>query len=63
MKNFVEIKISLRPLSGSEINIIHHNDAASDLTLTDVVTAIDVILEYVRTIRGIVSSSPFSSEV
>jgi RiboL-PSP-HEPN len=44
-------------------NIIHHNDAASDLTLTDVVTAIDVILEYVRTITDIVSSSPFSSEV
>jgi RiboL-PSP-HEPN len=44
-------------------NIIRHNDAASDLSLTDVVTAIDVILEYVRTIRDIVGSSPFSSEV
>lgn len=43
-------------------NIVHHNDAASDLSLMDVVNAIDVLVEYARTIRDVVDSSPFLSE-
>lgn len=56
-EKFVEHKNLVGTIVNKRNNIIHHNDEASDISFSDLLVHIDVFLEYMLSIEGLLSAS------
>ena len=55
-EKFVEHKNLVGTIVNKRNNIIHHNDEASDISFSDLLVHIDVLLEYMLAIESLLSA-------
>lgn len=55
-EKFLEHKDLVGTIVNKRNNIIHHNDDASDISFSDLIVNIDVFLEYMQSIRQLLST-------